>query len=125
MKGRFYTRTYLATLKICLSFCVLVLLSTAGALFYVGTANASSWLDGDPELVGRRAYDERNDLRGQDCSERMVTLVEPNIPGNVARNSSGCVTDGKNFRTVKTNGDIYGSYVSNILGPRKKSGIYR
>ena len=120
MKGCFYAQPCFRISKIYLTFCVFVLLSTAGALFCIDSAHASSWLDGDPELIERRPYKEREDMKGQTCSDQLVTVVDPNMPGNMTKSMLGCVTDGKSFRTVKTTGDVYGSYVYISFGEDKR-----
>lgn len=104
MSGHDVRRDHLRFSKICLHFCTLVFVILFGTIIVSESVSAAgSWLDGDPELIERRAYDRKKDqFAERDCSVQTIILALGNtLPGsNTDRQARACMTLGKNFRTA-------------------------
>ena len=109
MSGHGVRHDHLGFSKICLHFCALVFSVLFGAIIVSESVGAAgSWLDGDPELIERRAYDHTKDKELLGCVEQLITIVygDPFSKGSYI--APGCVVEGINYRTVK----MYWSHTS-------------
>lgn len=104
MSGHDVRRDHFRFSKICLHFCALVFVILFGTIIVSESVSATgSWLDGDPELIERRAYDRKRDqFAERDCSVQTIILALGNtFPGSTTdRQARACMTLGKNFRTA-------------------------